>query len=330
MGERVAIIGGGVMGRNHARTIKGFDGVEISHIVDADLARADDLGSRFGTNETAITGSVDGINAETTDVAIIASPSQYHEEQAHRLIASGVHVLIEKPVADSEESALEIGAAAQKMGVVALAGHIELFNPTIRSLQALLEEQRIREMSFERLSSTPAESRLYHDVVSDLMIHDIAIALQLLEVNGHTPDGVVEAVVARADTIAAPDPARATIRFGEVDAHFRASRAYPAGKVRRAVVETDQQIFTADLLTRNLYATSSNSADYTPEGVLTEETHTRKYFPREAQQPLTLEQRAFLDCVRGRLDVEATGVSMTHAARVLRLTRSVLDAVRST
>lgn len=326
--RELAIIGGGVMGRNHARTIKGFEGVRISHIVDADLARADELARSFGDDATRVSDSIAGIDAEVTDAAIIASPSQYHEEQAHTLIEGGVHVLIEKPVAESPEAALAIGKAAHQMGVVALAGHIELFNPTIHSLRALLENQRIREMSFERLSSTPAESRLYHDVVSDLMIHDIAIALRLLEESGHASDGAVNAVVARADTIAAPDPARASIRFGEIDAHFRASRAYPAGKVRRAVVETDEQIFTADLLTRNLYATSSNSAAYTPEGVLTEETHTRKYFPREAQQPLTIEQRVFLDCVHGNLSIGETGVSMAHAAQVLKFTRGILDALR--
>jgi predicted dehydrogenase len=318
------------MGRNHARTIKGFEGVRISHIVDADLARADELARSFGDEATIVSEDLVGIDAETADAAIIASPSQYHEEQAHTLIDAGVHVLIEKPVAESAESALAIGEAARRMGVVALAGHIELFNPTIHSLRALLENERIREMSFERLSSTPAASRLYHDVVSDLMIHDIAIALHLLEQKGETfVEGNIEAAIARSDTIASPDPARASIRFGDVDAHFRASRAYPAGKVRRATVETDNRIFTADLLTRNLYATSANSAEFTPDGVLTEETSTRKYFPQESQQPLTLEQRAFLECMRGQMTSEVTGVSMKHASRVLLLTRSILDSVRT-
>lgn len=325
MGERVAIIGGGVMGRNHARTIRGFEGVRISHVVDADMSRADELARSFGDEETRVSDAIAGINLETTDAAIIASPSQYHEEQAHALIEAGVHVLIEKPVAESPESAIEIGEAARKMGVVAMAGHIELFNPTIHSLRALLENEHIREMSFERLSSTPAASRLYHDVVSDLMIHDIAIALHLLDQNGEAPEGSVEAAIARADTIASPDPARASIRFGDVDTHFRASRAYPAGKVRRAVVETDNRIFTADLLTRSLYATSANTAAFTPEGVLTEETFTRRYFPQESQQPLTLEQAHFLASIRNETSPERVGVSMGHAARVLELVDRVLS-----
>ena len=101
MGERVAIIGGGVMGRNHARTIRGFEGVRISHVIDADMSRADELARSFGDEETRVSDAIAGINLETTDAAIIASPSQYHEEQAHALIEAGVHVLIEKPVAES-------------------------------------------------------------------------------------------------------------------------------------------------------------------------------------------------------------------------------------
>ena len=324
MGERIAIIGSGVMGTNHARTLNGIDGVRLSHVIDADVARADAVAGKFGDAETITANSIDDLHADTTDAVVIASPSHLHEEQAGELIDRGIHVLLEKPVAHNAEGAIALGKAAKKMGVIIMAGHIELFNPTVASLSALIADEKIHELTFKRLGSVPDKSRLYHDVVSDLMIHDIAIALKLLEDKSLPVDGMVEAAIGRKDTIAAPDPARASIRFDQVDAHFHASRAYPAGKVREITIETDDKIFTANLLTRNLVRTSASSPSFMADGVVVDDTHNVRYFPQDSQQPLTIEQKFFLRCVRGEATPEEASVSMEHAARVLRLTRGVL------
>lgn len=327
MGERIAIIGSGVMGTNHARTLNGIEGVRLSHVIDADVSRAQNVASTFGDDETIAAVDINALDGDTTDAVVIASPSHLHEEQASELISRGLHVLLEKPVAHDAEGALELGRIAKKMGVIIMAGHIELFNPTVTSLSALIADEEIHELTFRRLGSVPDKSRLYHDVVSDLMIHDIAIALKLLEDKSLPLGGEVEAVIGRKDTIAAPDPARASIRFGEVDAHFHASRAYPAGKVREITVETDDKIFTANLLTRNLVRTSASSPSFMADGVVVDDTHNVRYFPQDSQQPLTIEQKFFLRCIRAEATPDEAGVSMEHAARVLSLTRSVLDRI---
>lgn len=327
MGERVAIIGSGVMGTNHARTLKGIDGVHLSHVIDADIDRAEAVANIHGDDQTATGSHLDFLDADTTDAVIIASPSQYHEEQALELINKGLHVLIEKPVAESAEAAIALGAAAKRMGVIAIAGHIELFNPTVSSLGALIADETIRELSFKRLGSVPDASRLYHDVVSDLMIHDIAIALKLLEDKGLPTDGAVEAAIGRRDTVATPDPARASIRFEDVDAHFHASRAYSAGKVREITIETEDKIFTANLLARNIVRTSASSPNFTADGVLVDDTHNVRYFPQDSQQPLAIEQKFFLRCIRGEVMADSMDVSMDRAARVLKLTQDVLERI---
>ncbi len=327
MGERIAVIGGGVMGTNHARTLKDIDGVRLSHVVDADVDRAEVVANAHGDEQTIAGNSVDLLSTDTTDAVIIASPSQYHEEQALELIDRGLHVLIEKPVAESAEAAVALGEAAKRMGVIAIAGHIELFNPTVSSLGSLVADETLRELSFKRLGSVPDKSRLYHDVVSDLMIHDISIALKLLEDKGLPLEGVVEAAIGRDDTVATPDPARASIRFGDVDAHFHASRAYSAGKVREITVETEDKIFAANLLARNIVRTSASSPNFTADGVLVDDTHNVRYFPQDSQQPLTIEQKFFLQCIRGETTPESMGVSMDRAARILSLTKGVLNRI---
>lgn len=325
MNERIAIIGSGVMGTNHARTLKSIDGVRLSYVIDVDTDRAKVMAKTYGDKQTLTGNGIDMLDTTTTDAVIIVSPSQYHEEQASELIGRGLHVLIEKPVASTSKGALVLGRAAKKKGVVAMAGHIELFNPTVNSLSALIARKTIREMSFKRVGSVPDESRLYHDVVNDLMIHDIAITLKLLENKKLPLKGVVKAAIGRKDTSAAPDPARASIRFGDVDTHFHASRAYSAGKVREIIVETENSIFTADLLARNIVRTSASSPNFTTEGVLVDDTHNVRYFPQDSQQPLVIEQDFFLKCIRGEATPDDMGVSMAQAAKVLELTQDVLN-----
>lgn len=329
MNERIAIIGSGVMGTNHARTLKSIDGVRLSHVVDVDADRAKVMAKTYGDKQTLTGNSIDILDTTTTDAVIIVSPSQYHEEQAFELISRGLHVLIEKPVAGTSKGALALGRAAKKKGVVAMAGHIELFNPTVNSLSALIARKTIRELSFKRVGSVPDESRLYHDVVNDLMIHDIAITLKLLENKKLPLKGVVKAAIGREDTSAAPDPVRASIRFGDVDAHFHASRAYSAGKVREIIVETEDNIFIADLLARNIVKISATSSNFTADGVLVDDTRNVRYFPQDSQQPLVIEQNFFLRCVRGEATPDDAGVSMEQAARTLRLTQDILEKVRS-
>ncbi len=329
MGERIAIVGAGVMGENHARTLNEHGNVRLSHVVDPDISRARALAEKYGDDNTVSLASPQGIDKDSSDAAIIASPSRFHEPQALELISGGVGVLIEKPVAETVDAALNIDKAAKDMGVVAMVGHIELFNPTVNSLIALVEGEEIREMTFDRLGKVSDLSRLYHDSISDLMVHDLSIALRILDAQGHATEGTVLSAIGRSETIAGPDPARASVRFDDIDTHFRVSRAHPAGKVRRAVVETTDKIFMADLLTRTISAQSANDLSLTPEGVIVEDTHTTQYFPRDSKQPLALEQAFFLDALRGNANPEEAGVSVTQAIRVLKYTRTILDMVRA-
>jgi predicted dehydrogenase len=100
-----------------------------------------------------------------------------HAECAKTLMAAGVDVLIEKPLAASLEEADELVRLARESGRVAQVGHLERFNPAVRAVQAVLN----RPMFFEvhRLSVFTPRS-LDVDVVLDLMIHDLDIVLKLV------------------------------------------------------------------------------------------------------------------------------------------------------
>src|SRR5207302_6072149 len=97
---------------------------------------------------------------------------------AASLMAAGIDVLIEKPLASTIDEADELVRLAQANHCVAQAGHLERFNPAVRATLPLLT----RPMFFEvhRLSVFTPRS-LDVDVVLDLMIHDIDVVLSFVD-----------------------------------------------------------------------------------------------------------------------------------------------------
>ena len=99
---RYGLIGLGQMGRHHARV--------LSESPDAEFVGAvDPLGDRHGAMRGGrLFHDVEQLLAEGVDAAVLAAPTAEHREIALKLVAAGVHTLIEKPLAESVASAIEI------------------------------------------------------------------------------------------------------------------------------------------------------------------------------------------------------------------------------
>src|ERR687897_3623267 len=90
---RVAVIGVGHLGRHHARILSGLDGVELTAVVDADPARADEVATAFQTWNCREQSQLEG----KIDAAVVAVNTEAHAEVALPLLRSGVPTPIEKP-----------------------------------------------------------------------------------------------------------------------------------------------------------------------------------------------------------------------------------------
>lgn len=325
----VAVYGGGVMGGLHIKTASGIEGVRIGAVIDPDNRRATDLADRFGDEHTIADSDMTDAQLSSMDMVVVASPSRFHFEQAARAMKMEKPVLIEKPVGESVEQAEKLAQLRQEMGVVAMAGHIELFNPAFLSTFGLIREQRIHEIDLQRLNVTPPDSRLYHDVVTDIMIHDFSIALELLSRTGNNASRAeILSAVGRYDTIAGPDPVRASVRFGDIDAHFHASRANPGGKTRAMRIRLDTQNVEVDLVKRS-YRTESAHSPNPIDGLIEEDKKITNYYPSSSGEPLKGEWDHFLRCIDGNALPEDMGVSLEQAVSVIKLARGVLDVVRT-
>ncbi len=171
---RIAVIGVGSFGKNHARVYHELqqqgEGVELFAVVDSDATQAQALARQFGCKAFS---NLDDLRGHV-DAASVAVPTVHHLDVASRLMTAGIDVLVEKPIASTVDEADELIRVAKAHQRIAQAGHLERFNPAVRATIPLIN----RPMFFEvhRLSIFTPRS-LDVDVVLDLMIHDIDVVL---------------------------------------------------------------------------------------------------------------------------------------------------------
>jgi predicted dehydrogenase len=291
---RVGLVGAGQMGRLHARTIAAATAsgtAELAVVVDADRARAEelaDLHDAQGTDEL--------VALDACDAVIVASSTDSHAAVAASVMAMGRPVLVEKPLAPTLADAEGMVAAAARAGVPLLCGFVERWNPVVRALVDLLDEPPVHVIA---LRHSPPATRIGTDVVSDLLIHDIDLALRIV---GDA------AVVATHGSTAAPrstgtaEIADCTLTFANgALATLSASRAAQR-KVRSLRVATASSLFELDLLrqTVDVYRhveqvlTAGESLSY--RATTTVDTP----FVRRSAEPLAAQLDDFCDVVRGR------------------------------
>ena len=159
---RLAVVGAGQFGQNHIRVVSESSEAELTAIVDSDPGRAPvhDYRELFGM----------------VDAAIIATPTSVHCEIGCALLANGIDVLIEKPIALTLAEADLLVKTAARHGRILQVGHLERFNPAIIALESLVTLPLFFEI--HRMSLFSPRS-LDVNVVLDLMIHDLDIVLAL-------------------------------------------------------------------------------------------------------------------------------------------------------
>src|SRR5438477_263932 len=94
---RVAVIGTGVMGRNHVRVLREMSGVELSGVADENLEVARQLAEANGTHGYG--SHVELLRREKPDAVTVAVPTNSHHAVVTDALAAGCHVLVEKPIA---------------------------------------------------------------------------------------------------------------------------------------------------------------------------------------------------------------------------------------
>ncbi len=169
-----AIVGAGKMGRIHTKVCSQLPESELVAVVDVDKDRAEKLANKHSCG--AYTDSRDIL--DKVDAATIATPTEFHLDQARLFIEKGIPVMIEKPLASNTHQGRQIVELAKKHNVTVAVGHSERCNPVVRAMKRLEIEPKFIECN--RVSPYPFRSTDI-GVVLDVMIHDIDIVLSMAE-----------------------------------------------------------------------------------------------------------------------------------------------------
>lgn len=135
MASRVGLIGAGGIGRAHAQAVAACAGAELAGVCDVDAAAAASVAGEHGV---PVLGAAD--LAERCDLVIVAAPPSTHPELAGPLLAAGVPVMSEKPVAIGAAAAERMVAAAERAGTPLTMATKFRFVEEVRRTRELVEE----------------------------------------------------------------------------------------------------------------------------------------------------------------------------------------------
>jgi len=262
------------------------------------------FGCRWFTDYQELLGDVEAV--------CIAVPTLLHHRVGMACLRAGVHVLIEKPIAATQEEAAELIQAAEMAGRLLQVGHIERFNPAFRELLKVVAGEEVVVLEARRHSPN-ADRANDVSVVLDLMIHDIDLVLELAAsqvvrlaaAGGRSADGPIDYVNA---TLAFANGVVASLTASKM-AH-RKIRSLSA-HCRRSLMETDFLNHNLRIHRRSHGSVSADHGElvFRNDGFIEEVSTT-------SIEPLYAELEHFLRCVRGD---ETPAVDGLQASRALQL-----------
>ena len=190
----------------------------------------------------------DGVSAmlaaHDLDVVTICTPPSTHEEIFVAAVEAGCHVLCEKPLALSAESARRMVAAADEAGVVTQVGYLHRYYRNYERAVEILSNDLLGdvvEVTVAHHSAPPSQSWYYDPALSgggvarDLFPHSLDLLLELFD---EAPE-VTDASVRHLRDRTVEDAARVSLAFGDVPVDLSATWTQTEGVSRVLVVGTE-------------------------------------------------------------------------------------------
>lgn len=310
MGERPLngiVVGLGVMGSYHLRILNFVPDVEVVALVDPSSERRREA-ERLYPRVPAYAALADALGDVDADFVCLAAPVAELARLATESAAAGLAMLVEKPLAATEEEALRVVQLAESRGVPLSVGHVERFNPAVAALKAKLDEGTIGELyqiHARRLSPFP-DRNASRSVALDLATHELDIMRYL------TGDeiGRVFAEVASRTAMQTEDLICASLRLdGGATGVLEANWLTPA-KVRELSVTGERGMFVVNYLTQDLtfYENPRAATEWSPLSIVRGpgEGNVVRY-ALERREPLQVQWDAFLQALRTGGEMPVSG-----------------------
>lgn len=285
------------MGRNHIRVLNDLDAADLVGIVDPIEENAKSVGARIGV--PGYRDLDEAIEVLKPEAAVVAVPTDRHHEVALKAIGHGLHVLIEKPIANTVRQGEELVAAAAKAGVTLSVGHVERFNPAVIELKRRLDAGDLGAVFMihsRRLSPYPGRI-MDVGVAADLASHEVDMMRYL----AGSPGRIVGAAVSRRIHPTHEDIVFGLLRFannaiGVLDVNW-----VTPTKIRDISVTGERGMFVVNYLAQELYfysnagaGESSNETSWVPGRDFTVNEGDMMRLHIERREPLASELESFI------------------------------------
>jgi predicted dehydrogenase len=137
----IIVVGPGLIGKKHIALINANRDTYLAAIVAPDhaenhaVAEAEQVPLFLSLSQCAKSVAMDAV--------IVASPNDFHYEQARWCIENQIPVLIEKPVTPGIDEARELVELVQQRNAVALVGHHRAYSPLLSAAQKVIQDGRL-------------------------------------------------------------------------------------------------------------------------------------------------------------------------------------------
>ena len=285
--DRMKVLKGN-MGWHHARVLSLLKDAELVGVADPDPKRGQLAVEQFGCQWFASYEEMLG----QVEAVCIAVPTLLHHRVGMACFNAGVHVLIEKPIAASQEEAAELIRAADAAGRLLQVGHIERFNPAVQAIKNAIEGESILSIAITRVGPFPPRMSNV-GVVIDLAVHDIDL------IRWFTDSDIVDVQPQTSNAVAEREDI-ALLQFrtaSGVLAHINTNWLTPF-KARNVTVATRGKYVMGDLLTRQV----TECFGFQPDG-----SYSMRHLSVGHDEPLRAELTAFINAVRDSKAPPVTG-----------------------
>lgn len=284
---KVGLIGIGKMGKNHLRVLSELDNCQLSGISDINTEEATRLAREYNVPYFE---NLDDL-LEKSDALVIATPTSTHFEIATKAIQAGKHILVEKPLAETYETAKRIADEAEKKNIKLMVGHVERFNPVVQELKKIIKNKNPLIISITRVGPFPPRIK-DTGIILDMAIHDIDILHYLVEKEPKSLNCYKNRVFGEHE-----DTAIISFKFDGCLAHIITNWLTPF-KVRKIEVATEEEYFVGDLIDQKL----TQFSRYTEEGA-----YVSYEVPIRHKEPLKEELKEFVKSILEDREPAVTG-----------------------
>lgn len=294
---RFGIIGVGYLGSLHCRILTEIKEVNFIGVYDIDEERKNKIANiykvkAFESEEELI---------DNVDAVICAVPTKHHYRVGVKVLNKNKHIFIEKPISETVEQGEELVKLSRQKGLKLMIGHVERFNPAIISSEKYINQP----FYIETLRIAPFNPRGTDvDVVRDLMIHDLDIALNYIKSEPVFVHAVGAPVLTNKIDIAS---ARVEFSNGAI-INLTVSRA-SLKKVREIRIFQRDRYISINLLSKESYM------------IVKEDDAILPYFIEvdEHLEPLKLEVQEFVNSITEDRDPKVSGEDGLKALKIAHL-----------